>query len=84
MEQEKKPMFLTTFAEQAPVIMCEKHARVFEETMMIADIPHTIIELDEDEDTPKHCHACDLVVAKNYAKMVEEAHSPKIILPGEY
>jgi hypothetical protein len=83
MEQEKKPMFLTTFAEQAPVIMCEKHARVFEETMIIADVPHTIIELDEEE-APKHCHACDLVVAKNYAKMVEQANQPKIILPGEF
>ena len=83
MEQEKKPMFLTTFAEQDPVIMCEKHAKVFEETMVIAGVPHTIIELDE-EDAPTHCHACDLVVAKNYAQMVEQAHAPKIVLPGEF
>jgi hypothetical protein len=84
-QQEQKPaMFLTTVGEQTPVILCEKHAKTFEQTMIVCDVPHTIIELDDDEDTPKHCHACDLVVAKEYAKMVEQAHAPKIVLPGEF
>ena len=79
--EEKKIMFLTTAGEQQPVIMCEKHAQAFEAVMIAGEIPHTIIELDE-EDAPEHCHACDLVVAKEYAKMVEKANAPKIILPN--
>jgi hypothetical protein len=83
MAQEMNGKFLTTVGEHPPVIMCEKHAQVFEQTMMVNEIPHTIYELD-DEDGPYYCHACDLQVAKAYAKRVEEAAQPKIIIPGEY
>ena len=52
--------------------------------MMIANsIPHTIYEFD-DEDESKYCHACDLQVAKAYARRVELENQPKIIIPGEY
>jgi hypothetical protein len=73
--------FLVTIGEETPYIMCERHAQVFEKAMMIHAVPHTIIELDE-EDAPKHCHACDLVVAKEYAKRVDD--QKRIILPGEF
>lgn len=79
----KTGRFLTTVGDQPPVIMCEKHAHVFEITMTVNEIPHTIYEFD-DEDPSQHCQACDLVVAKAYAQQVEEASKPKIILPGEF
>lgn len=79
--------FLVTVGEQTPTILCENHAKIFEKTMMVAEIPHTIYEL-EDEDGPYHCHACDLVVAKQYAAAVQAAQDlednrPRIILPGD-
>jgi hypothetical protein len=80
---EKTGRFLTTVGEQPPVIMCEKHAQVFEMAMTANDILHTIYEFD-DEDESQYCHACDLVVAKEYAKRVEEQNQPRIILPGEF
>lgn len=80
---EKTGRFLTTVGEQAPVILCEQHAKVFEMAMMANDIPHTIYEFD-DETESQHCQACDLQVAKNYARQVEEANAPKIILPGDF
>ena len=73
---------LVSAGENAPSIMCERHAQAFEAIMIEKDVPHTILELDE-EDTPKHCHACDLVVAKEYAERVRQAQ-PKIIISGEY
>ena len=80
----KTGRFLTTVGEQPPVIMCEKHAKVFEIAMVSNDIPHTIYEFD-DEDEPQYCMACDLQKAKEYVRRVEEQEStPKIILPGEY
>lgn len=83
MTQEMNGKFLTTVGEHPPVIMCERHAQVFEQTMITADVPHTIYELDDD-DGPYYCHACDLVVAKDYARRVEEQNQPRIILPGEF
>jgi len=83
MAHEMNGKFLTTVGEQPPVIMCEKHAKVFEMAMLANDIPHTIYELDDD-DGPYYCHVCDLQVAKAYAKQVEEAAQPKIVLPGEF
>jgi len=82
---EKNGKYLTAVGERAPAIMCEKHAKVFEETMITAEVPHTIYELDE-EDGPYYCHVCDLQVAKDYVKRREEAEAnqPRIILPGEY
>ena len=87
MKHEKNGKYLTAVGERAPAILCEKHARVFEETMLTADVPHTIYELDED-DGPYYCHACDLKVAQDFVKKQQEAEAvarqPKIILPGEY
>lgn len=83
MAVEKNGRFLTTVGEQPPVILCEEHAKIFEITMTVNDIPHTIYEF-EDEDESQYCQACDLQVAKAYAKQVEEANTPKIVLPGEF
>ena len=84
MALEKTGRFLVTVGEQPPVIMCEKHAKIFEQTAMIAEIPHTIYEFD-DEDESQYCQACDLQVAKDYVKRVEEqAATPKLVLPGEF
>jgi hypothetical protein len=80
---EKTGRFLTTVGEQPPVVMCEKHAQVFEMAMIANDIPHTIYEFD-DETESQHCQACDLQIAKAYAQKVEAANTPKIILPGEF
>ena len=80
---EKTGRFLTTVGDQPPVIMCEKHAQVFEIAMTANEIPHTIYEFD-DEDESQYCQACDLQLAKTYMKRKEdEANQPRIILPGE-
>lgn len=87
MTHEKNGKYLTAVGERAPAILCEKHAKVFEDTMITAMVPHTIYELEE-EDGPYYCHACDLKVAQDYVKKVQEAeeqaNQPRIILPGEY
>jgi hypothetical protein len=81
---EKTGRFLTTVGEQPPVIMCEKHAQVFEMACVANEIPHTIYEFD-DEDESQYCQACDLQVAKDYVKRIEEQESqPRIIMPGEF
>ena len=81
---EKTGRYLTTVAEQPPVILCERHAQVFEIAMVANDIPHTIYEFD-DEDPSEYCQACDLQVAKDYIKRQEAvANQPRIIIPGEY
>mgnify|MGYP003353770423 CR=1 FL=1 len=55
----KESRYLVTINDNPPAIMCEKHAQMFEKVMTIAEIPHTIIEM-EDEDSGKKCHACNL------------------------
>jgi len=80
---EKTGRFLTTVGEQHPVILCERHAQVFEMAMVANDIPHTIYEFD-DQDESQYCQACDLQVAKDYIKRRDQAAQPKIILPGEF
>jgi len=79
----KTGRFLTTVGEQPPVVLCEEHAKVFEMAMVANEIPHTIYEFD-DETESQYCQACDLQVAKNYAKQVEDANTPKIVMPGEF
>jgi hypothetical protein len=79
---EKTGRFLTTAGEQSPLIMCERHAKTFEITMMAIKVPHTIYEFD-DEDESQYCQACDLQVARAYAKKVADSQ-PRIIIPGEY
>jgi hypothetical protein len=81
METHLKARYLCA-VEDSTVILCEKHAKMFEAVGITAGVPHTIIEL-EDEDAPKHCHSCDLVIAKDYAERMKQAQ-PRIILPGEY
>ena len=84
MSMNKTGRFLTTVGDQPPVIMCEKHAQVFEMACVANEIPHTIYEFD-DEDESQYCQACDLQVAKEYVKRVEERDStPRIVLPGEF
>jgi len=80
---EKTGRFLTTVGEQPPVIMCERHAQVFEMACVANEIPHTIYEFD-DEDEPQYCQACDLQKAKDYVKRVEQESQPRIIIPSEY
>ena len=67
--------FLISVGDATPAIMCENHARAFEQLMMDEGLIHTIYELD-DGDGPYKCHACDLQVAQ------EEANRPRIILPN--
>jgi hypothetical protein len=80
---EKTGKYLTAIGDRAPAIMCESHAKVFEETMITAAVPHTIYELDDD-DGPYYCHACDLQKAKEHVKRRDQVNESKIILPGQY
>jgi len=70
--------YLTTVGENAPVIMCEKHAKMFEKMMMIAEVPHTIYEMEDEDSLDLECQACNL------KKTVDEMYRPKIILTGNY
>lgn len=58
--------------EQNTMILCEKHARAFEAAALVAETPHTIYELDEEDALDARCHACDLQ---------DELTRPRIILP---
>lgn len=80
---EKTGRFLAGAGEQPPVIMCERHTKVFESAMTAANVPHTIYEFD-DEDPSQYCQACDLQVAKAYAKKIAADAQPRIIVPGEF
>jgi hypothetical protein len=71
-----EPRFLTTVGENTPVIMCEKHAQIFEKMMMVNEIPHTIYEMDDSLEEYK-CQACNLI-----PDIID--NQPRIILPGEY
>ena len=53
--------FLVTINDNPPVIMCEKHAQMFEKVMTVADVPHTIYELEDEDSLQKKCHACNLI-----------------------
>lgn len=64
-------MYFTMVGNKSPTIMCEKHARAFEQLMMLHDIPHTIYELEDGEEL--ECQACDLH---------HELNRPRIILPN--
>ena len=71
------PLFLV-IANDIPVIMCEKHAKVFEQAMMIAELPHTIYEMDDDKSEEHFCHVCNLNV------ILDDMKRPQIIMPGEF
>ena len=65
--------FLVTINDNPPVIMCEKHAQIFEKITLLANLPCTIYELD-DEDSDKKCQACSML-----PDIVD--NMPRIILP---
>jgi hypothetical protein len=73
-EDKKEPKFLCTINQRA-MIMCERHAREFERTLISNSIPHTIYELEDEDAEEMECQACDL---KN------ELERPRFILPGEF
>ena len=56
---------------------CSSHM-MFEKMMMIAEVPHTIYEMEDEDSTDLECQACNL------KDTVDEMNRPKIILPGDY
>ena len=54
-------LFLVASADNTPMIMCEKHAKIFEKICIVAQTPHTIYELDDEEQEKAKCHACSLL-----------------------
>jgi hypothetical protein len=60
--------------EQNTMILCERHAQVFELAALAAGTPHTVYEMDEEDSEGLKCHACDLQA---------ELTRPRIILPGD-
>ena len=73
MNETIETRYIVTVSTNTPSIMCEKHAQMFEKIMTVANIPHTIIELDTEEEMPK-CHACNL-----QTDILDS--TPRIILP---
>jgi hypothetical protein len=59
--------------EENTMILCERHAKIFEFAALAADTPHTIYELDDEDAVDAKCHACDLQ---------DELTRPRIILPN--
>jgi len=58
--------------EDNTMVMCERHAQAFEAAALHAKTPHTIYELDDEDQIGIKCHACDLQ---------DELTRPRIILP---
>lgn len=70
---QQEPLFLCAVNEKA-MLLCERHAKVFELSMTMAQVPHTIYELDESEFTENtQCQACNLQ---------DELTRPRFILPN--
>lgn len=67
-------MFICSI-EQNTMILCETHAKSFEQAAMAANTPHTIYELEDEDSEHMVCMACDLK---------QEINRPKLILPGEF
>jgi len=65
-------------AGEIPTIMCEEHAKIFEKTMMVANLPHTIIEMEDEEAETAVCQVCELKEIK------DDLSTPKLILPGDF
>jgi hypothetical protein len=63
-------------AGDVPTIMCEEHAKMFEKMMLIAELPHTIIEMEDEDAVNRVCQVCELKETK------DELSRPKIILPN--
>ena len=58
--------------EENTMILCERHAKAFEAAALIANTPHTIYEMEDEDAVDARCHACDLQ---------DELTRPRIILP---
>jgi len=58
--------------EQNTMILCERHAKAFEAAALVANTPHTIYEMEDEDAVDARCHACDLQ---------DELTRPRIILP---
>lgn len=69
-----EPLFICAI-EDNTMILCERHAQAFEAAAMIANTPHTIIEMEETDQDGHKCHACSLQ---------DELTRPKLIMPGEF
>lgn len=69
---ESQPLFLCAVNDRA-TILCERHAQVFELSMTMAQVPHTIYELDDEDSENANCQACDLQ---------DELTRPRFILPN--
>ena len=54
-------LFLVASGENIPMIMCETHAKIFEKICIVSETPHTIYELDDEEQLTAKCHACNLL-----------------------
>jgi len=67
-------MFICAIEENT-MILCEKHAKAFEQAAMLAGTPHTIYEMEDEDAQDARCHACDLQ---------DELTRPQIIMPGEF
>jgi hypothetical protein len=66
------PLFLCSVGPGG-LILCENHAKAFELALMVAETPHTIIELEDEDREGRFCQACE---------MTEMLSTPKIILPN--
>ena len=71
MTQATNSLFICAI-EQNTMILCERHAKVFEFAAIAAETPHTVYELDDEDAEEAKCHACDLQ---------DELTRPRIILP---
>jgi hypothetical protein len=58
--------------EENTMILCERHAKAFEAAALVANTPHTIYEMEDEDAVDARCHACDLQ---------DELTRPRIILP---
>ena len=67
-------MFICAIEENT-MLLCERHSKAFEAAALVANTPHTIYELDDEDAEHAVCHACDLQ---------DELTRPRLIMPGEF
>lgn len=63
-------MFICSIEENT-MILCEEHSKIFELAAIAAGTPHTIYELDDEDQKEVTCMACNLQ---------DEMTKPRIIL----
>lgn len=66
------PLFVCAVEDKA-MILCERHAKVFELSLIMAQAAHTIYELDDEDAADSQCQACNLT---------DELTRPRLILPN--